>query len=90
MKCPLCKTEIEEKELNTFLDYSDYLYSLLCIESVKKFGKNGSSISERPSMSDDQLELLRKCCETVSRYAYKFDRSVYGYLATPQKEEQPE
>lgn len=31
MKCPLCGNEYKKEDLNTFLDYSDYLYSLLCV-----------------------------------------------------------
>lgn len=86
MKCPLCKNDCEEKELHTFLDYSDYLYSLLCIESVKMFSKD-DDMSKQPTLNKEELELLRKCCETVSHYAYEFDRRMYKHLATPQKEE---
>lgn len=44
-------------------------------------------MSKQPTLDKEELELLRKCCETVSHYAYEFDRRMYKHLATPQKEE---
>lgn len=79
MKCPLCGKECSKEELKTFLDYADYLYSLLCVETVKVFDRSGDLL-EHMHIGDDELELLRKCCETISNYVYQFDRGAYGYL----------
>ena len=88
MKCPLCKQECNKEDLITFLDYADYLFSLLCVETVRNFERR-NDIKGALDLSMENLEQLRKCCETISNYAYLFDRSVYRHLATPQKEEQP-
>lgn len=83
MKCPLCKQECNKEDLNTFLDYADYLYSQLCVKTVKL--ANG----ELNESKRQDLMLLKMCCDSISKYVFQFDRSAYGYLATPQEEEQP-
>lgn len=87
MKCPLCGNECKKEDLNTFLDYSDYLYSLLCVETVKAFERKDSPLGHLP-VGEDKLELLRKCCETISNYAYQFDRRMCSSLDTPKRDTQ--
>lgn len=80
MKCPFCGGDCGKEELHTFLDYADYLFSNLCIQTVKL--ANG----ELETKDKQDLELLNNCCDSISRYAYVFDRHQFGYLATPKNE----
>lgn len=81
-KCPLCKGKRNVNDLKTFGDYRKYAFSVLCIETV-----NMVSDDYKSNLTMEELEQLRKNCETISRYTDSVDRSIYGMMATPDKKE---
>lgn len=78
--CPFCKQKLEKRELNTFCDYASYLYSQLCMQAVE--------LAEGTVDDKDiqRLVILEGVCETVSKYAYSQDLSLYGKLDIPKNE----
>lgn len=82
--CPLCKQKLEKKELNTFEDYAMYLYSQLCIQSVKLAEGDADEEEIR------RLVILEGICEEVNKYAYSHDFHVYGRLDIPKNEKHKE
>lgn len=84
MQCPVCRQECGEKEFHTFTDYAEALCSAVCIQG-NELVKGNLSEAEK-----EDLKLIIKCAELVSKRAFNFDLNYFKFSTVPKKEQSNE